>query len=131
MGVSPCGLLATSLDDALGKAYRVTAITHSHDDAIIPAGIDQNPCAQSRMPMDMMVHGWSMSLFQASQQSATISSYELKILFDNQLSRMNCQTFSTGFSSGDRGGSGSRVMLSGMSSFGDMCHPAWSMITTA
>jgi len=32
-----------------------------------------------------------------------------KILFDSQLSRMNCQTFSTGFSSGDRGGSGRRV----------------------
>jgi hypothetical protein len=44
---------------------------------------------------------------------------------------MNCQTFSTGFSSGDRGGSGSRVMLSGTTSFADMCHPAWSSIRTA
>jgi ADP-ribosylglycohydrolase len=34
MRVSPCGFLATSLEDALDKAYRVTAITHSHDDAI-------------------------------------------------------------------------------------------------
>ena len=41
---------------------------------LIPAGIDQNLCAQSRMPMDMMVQGWSISLFQASQQSATMSS---------------------------------------------------------
>jgi hypothetical protein len=27
---------------------------------------------------------------------------------------MNCQTFSTGFSSGERGGSGTNVMLSGV-----------------
>jgi hypothetical protein len=35
---------------------------------LIPSLIDQNPCAQSRSPMDMMRHGWSVSLFQASQQ---------------------------------------------------------------
>jgi hypothetical protein len=29
----------------------------------------------------------------------------LKILLESQLSRMNCQTFSTGLSSGQRGGS--------------------------
>ena len=34
MRVSPCGFLATSLEDALDKAYRVTVITHRHDDAI-------------------------------------------------------------------------------------------------
>ena len=33
---------------------------------------------------------------------------------ESQLSRMNCQMFSTGLSSGDFGGSGIRVMLSGM-----------------
>ena len=33
--------------------------------------------------------------------------------FDSQLSRLNCQTFSTGLSSGHLGGSGSRVMLAG------------------
>ena len=30
--------------------------------------IDQNPCVHWRSPMDMMRQGWSMSLFQASQQ---------------------------------------------------------------
>ncbi len=30
--------------------------------------------------------------------------------FDSQLSRTNCQTFSTGFNSGERGGSSTRVM---------------------
>ena len=34
--------------------------------ALIPGLTDQNPCAQSRVPMDMVVNGWSMSLFQAS-----------------------------------------------------------------
>lgn len=33
--------------------------------------------------------------------------------FESQFWRMNCQTFSTGFNSGDLGGSGRRVMLSG------------------
>jgi hypothetical protein len=35
---------------------------------LIPSPIDQNPCAQSRRPMDMMRQGWSMSLFHAAQQ---------------------------------------------------------------
>ena len=41
-----------------------------------------------------------------------------------QLSRMNCQTFSTGFNSGDRGGSARTVMLSGIASLGVKCQPA-------
>ncbi len=45
-----------------------------------------------------------MSLFQASQHRATISSYDLKTRLDSQLSRMNYQMFSTGFDSGDLGG---------------------------
>ncbi|OAN54420.1 hypothetical protein A6A05_08650 [Magnetospirillum moscoviense] len=32
---------------------------------LIPSPIDQNPCAHWRSPMDMMVQGWSVSLFQA------------------------------------------------------------------
>jgi hypothetical protein len=43
---------------------------------------------------------------------------------DSQLSRMNCHTFSTGFSSGQRGGNGTRVMLSGTISSAEPCHPA-------
>jgi predicted outer membrane protein len=35
---------------------------------VIPILIDQNSCAQSRSPMDMMRHGCSTSLFHASQQ---------------------------------------------------------------
>ncbi len=39
--------------------------------------------------------------------------------FDSQLSRMNCQRFSTGLSSGHLGGSGMRVMLGGTMSSAD------------
>src|SRR6266567_4644165 len=39
--------------------------------ALIPYPIDQNLYAQSRSPMDMIRHGWSTSLFQASQQWST------------------------------------------------------------
>ena len=39
--------------------------------SLIPTSADQNPSAQSRRPMDMIVQGRSMSLFQASQQWST------------------------------------------------------------
>ena len=35
---------------------------------LIPSPVDQNPCAHSRNPMDMIRQGWSTSLFHASQQ---------------------------------------------------------------
>jgi hypothetical protein len=77
--------------------------------------------------MDMIFQGCSINLFQASQLSVTMSSCDLKTLFDNQLSRMNCQMFSTGLSSGDRGGNGRSVMFAGISSFSVLsvvCPPA-------
>jgi hypothetical protein len=43
---------------------------------------------------------------------------------ESQLSRMNCQMFSSGFSSGDLGGSGSSVMLLGTGSVLETCQPA-------
>ena len=48
----------------------------------------------------------------------------LKTRFESQLSRMNCQMFSTGLSSGDFGGMGRIVMLAGMTNLADRCHPA-------
>jgi hypothetical protein len=42
--------------------------------ALIPLPTDQNRYAQSRNPMEIMRHGWSTSLFQASQQCSTTSS---------------------------------------------------------
>jgi hypothetical protein len=49
----------------------------------------------------------------------------------NQLSRMNCQMFSSGSSSGHFGGSGTMVMLCGMTSLSERCQPAWSSNGTA
>ena len=44
------------------------------DQALIPRLTGQNRWVHSRIPMDMMRQGWSMSLFQASQQRSTICS---------------------------------------------------------
>ena len=44
----------------------------------------------------MMCQGWSTSLFHAPQQGPTRSSPDWKMRLESQLSRMNCQTFSTG-----------------------------------
>jgi hypothetical protein len=41
---------------------------------LIPTPTDQNPCAHSRRPMDMMRHGWSVRRFQWWQQWSTMSS---------------------------------------------------------
>ena len=76
------------------------------------------------VPMDMIVHGCSMRLFQASALRSTISSKDLKTRLESQLSRRYCQMFSTGLSSGERGGKGRSVRLAGMSSFAVVCHPA-------
>jgi len=44
----------------VAQGYRVIGV--------IPPLLDQNPCAQSRRPMEVMWAGCSISLFQASQQ---------------------------------------------------------------
>ena len=41
---------------------------------------------------------------------------------ESQLSRMHCQTFSTGLSSGDFGGRAMMAMFGGMTRRVDMCH---------
>ena len=48
--------------------YRISPIE------LIPGPINQNPCAQWRNPMDIILQGWSTSLFHASQQWSTRSS---------------------------------------------------------
>src|SRR5829696_2549163 len=98
---------------------------------LIPTSADQNPLAQSRRPMDMMVQGRSVSLFQAPQQWSTRSVSDANTRFESQLSRMNCQTFSAGLSSGHLGGSTTSVMLSGTTRPAERCHPAWSTTSTA
>ena len=51
--------------------------------------------------------------------------------FDSQLARRYCQTFSTGFSSGERDGSMISVMFFGISSLSVVCQPARSRRRTA
>ena len=75
-------------------------------------------------PIDMIFHGLSMSLFQASEHMLTISSSDLKMRLLSQLSRMNCHMFSTGLSSGDLGGKDKSVMLDGILSLPVVCQPA-------
>ena len=62
-----------------------------------------------------------MRLFQASQAAVRIASYPSKTRLDNLVCRRNCQTFSTGFSSGDLGGSGSTERFSGKRSLPVVC----------
>src|SRR5215204_3503533 len=54
-----------------------------------------------------------------------------KTRLESQSSRMNCQMFSTGLSSGHLGGSGTSVMFGGTMSLSDRCQPAWSRTSTA
>ena len=65
-----------------------------------------------------------MSLFQASQPWPTMSSKDVKIRFESQLSRMDCQMFSCGLSSGHFAGNGIKVILGGTMSRPDRCQPA-------
>ncbi len=46
------------------------------------------------------------------------------MVFESQLSRRNCQTFSTGLSSGHLGSSGSSVILAGTVSAAEAGQPA-------
>ncbi len=97
---------------------------------LTPTCINQHPWAHFLCPMEMIFHGCSTRLFQAWQDKATISSYDLETRLESQLSRMNCHMFSTGFSSGDLGGKGTSVMLGGITSLPVVCHPAWSRMRT-
>ncbi len=45
-------------------------------DPLIPTSIGYDPCAHSLIPLVRIFHGRSMSLFQASQHRATMSSYD-------------------------------------------------------
>jgi len=60
-----------------------------------------------------------------------MSGPEANTRLESQLPRRYCQAFSCGFSSGDFGGNGSKLMLAGSFSFADVCRPAWSSKTTA
>jgi hypothetical protein len=71
-----------------------------------------------------MSQGRSTSLFHASQQWSRMLAEDVKTRFESQFSRIYCQQFSVGLSSGAFGGKDSSVRLSGIVSFLDWCHPA-------
>ncbi len=64
------GVSTRPVDD-LVKAMGAGGMSKSQ---VIPTCADHDPWAHSRIPMDMIFHGRSVRLFQASQQSATMSS---------------------------------------------------------
>ncbi|EGG78638.1 hypothetical protein SXCC_00619 [Gluconacetobacter sp. SXCC-1] len=88
-------------------------------------------CAHFLSPIDRMVSGRAARLFQAEQAASMMCSMPSKTVLDSQLARRNCQTFSTGFSSGARDGRKIRLTLRGILSLGVVCHPARSSRTTA
>jgi hypothetical protein len=67
---------------------------------LIPSPADHDLYAQLQTPMDIIRQGWSVSLFEALRQWSTMLSQDWKTRSKNQLSRMNCQTFSMALSSG-------------------------------
>ena len=62
-------LMDLAADDPEGRA-RLAAFRAE----LIPVPVNQNSCAHWRRPMDMILQGWSTSLFHASQQWSTRSS---------------------------------------------------------
>jgi hypothetical protein len=54
-----------AIPNELHGTWGADASTGATGRTLIPPVIDQNPCAQSRRPMDMMRQGWSRSLSQA------------------------------------------------------------------
>lgn len=57
----------------LGAVERRPSLEHPLP-LLIPILVCHDPRAQGRMPMDMILHGWSRRRFQASQQRSTIYS---------------------------------------------------------
>ena len=61
--------------DAFKRAWeaRESVVPALRISNVIPSPIDQNRCAQSRNPIDLIVQGWSTRLFQAKQQCSRMS----------------------------------------------------------
>ena len=57
------------------REFKLAALARmAAEENVIPTSINYNSYAHFLCPMDMIVPGWFMSLFHASQQRATISS---------------------------------------------------------
>jgi hypothetical protein len=64
LGIEPGG------DSQAASVYtaHITAVSEHTPARVIPTRADHHALAQSRRPMDMMIQGWSMRRFHASQQ---------------------------------------------------------------
>ena len=64
LGIEPGG----DLQAASVYTAHITAVSEHTPARVIPTRADHHALAQSRRPMDMMIQGWSMRRFHASQQ---------------------------------------------------------------
>lgn len=64
---------ARALEDATA-AMQAASGGRDQISALIPTCIDQNSCAHSRVPMEVILSGMLTNLFQALQQWSTMSS---------------------------------------------------------
>ena len=92
---------------------------------------DRYACAQSLVLIEVIVCGLSMKALHASPAASTMAVSSLKMWFDRSFDRRDCQTFSTGFNSGDFDGSRMMVRFLATIRLPVMCHPARSMSPTA
>ena len=69
IGFATSAMAGARLSQALAMPVSASTVLR-----LIPTCVDQNSSVQVRWPRDLMRWGWSMSLFQALQQWATMSS---------------------------------------------------------
>ena len=66
------GIATEAAGAVLSYGFQTIGLPHVaadyFEDNLIPNRGDHDPCAHWRVPMDLMRSGWSISLFQASQQ---------------------------------------------------------------
>ena len=72
------GVVYTALQPLKGRLSRPRTVSPTPDGktleperpgrGLIPSPFNQHPCAQSRSPIDMILQGWAVSLFQVSEQ---------------------------------------------------------------
>ena len=92
---------------------------------------DRYACARSLVLIEVIVCGLSMKALHASPVVSTMAVSSLKMRFDRSFDRRDCQTFSTGFNSGDFDGSRMMVRFLATIRLPVLCHPARSMSPTA
>ena len=94
---------------------------------VVPAGFDFPARADMWTPLTVrpfMTQRGARALQAVGRLKAGTTITDVNTRLESQLSRIYCQIFSTGLSSGHFGGSSIMVMLAGMNNLADRCHPA-------